>query len=973
MIEEEIEDAYPLSPAQSGMLYHLLEKPDSNVYVSYITIDILGELDEARLKKAWQDTIQRHSILRASFYWEGLDDPIQVINKGCDISWRSVNFIDTSEVDRQSKIAKILQGESRQGFDIQQAPLMRFTLVRSEAEKAILIWSIHHLLADGWSTPLILQDVYDNYSRQSGNAESDSGCDKQEVCVTEWPYRRYIQWLQSADQLMLQDYWNRRLHHIPLSNTRLRRVTNAQELPSETIVPQASITLGRSESTAISLFCRSHGITLGSLIHGAWSLVLRDYSAQNSVLFGTTVSGRPADLPQVDNAIGLFLTTLPLAVDIETDMTVIDWIRQLQLIMQQNAEHSGVSLVNLQKTLFSEEISKENRTIESIVVVESHAGDMLIGDADGKGIAFNNVQYQTHSHYPLALLAIPGESIEFRLVFDENRYYQNDVEAMLAYFTATLNLLAHNSHESLKQIHPGNPVHFLSIDQFRGKAPIPVSDHTVISLFEDTVQRHPDEIAVICSQKQLLRRELEFQSTQLACFLHDKQVTSGGYIGIMMDAGCEQVIALLGILKSGNGYIPLDVSSTVDQLAHIQQETGLSIILHDQVDRHNSFEHGVQWINIQNISEDTSNTAINTGMKNLPAVQSTNAAYLIYTSGSTGKPKGVMVNHSNVVYSTLARRDFYKEIKPRFLLLSPFTFDSSVAGMYWVLCIGGTLIIPETQAVKDPDHVIDIIKRHHVTHTLCLPSLYQLLLQFGNQDHFKSLKCVIVAGESCQPSVVEDHYLLLPKVELVNEYGPTEATVWSTAKRLSPTTDSILPIGKPIGDTLLLVLDAEGKPVPEGVEGEIYIGGKGVASGYINNPKKTETAFIKTLFSGNCSQGSYSENLYRSGDLGYYLNNGDIVFTGRADRQLKIRGFRVEPGQIESALSTHPHVREIVVVGQMPSTDIGDEAVNSKSTQSVLEEIEKQLASMPYEDVIKIFNELGITNENLDLDTQEST
>lgn len=974
MIEDDIEDAYPLSPAQSGMLYHLLEKPDSDVYVSYITLNILGDLDETRLQQAWRETIQRHSILRASYYWDGLDEPLQLINKEFDISWRTLNFIDQSEVAQQSQINEILQRESALGFDIQQSPLMRFTLARLEARKATLIWSIHHLLADGWSTPLILQDVLGNYSRQSDNTESPGASDTQDLCLSAWPYRRYIEWLQSADQSMLHEYWSRRLDQAPQGQTRLRRPNYLQELPPDTVVPQVCVTLEHSKSAVILEFCRLYGITLGSLIHGAWSLVLRDYSAQNSVLFGTTVTGRPADLPQVDSAIGLFLTTLPLVVNLETDLLVADWLRELQLTMQHNAEHSAVSLVNLQKTLFHDETSRENRTIESIVVVESHAGDMTIGNTQAQHIAFNNVQYLTHSHYPLALLAIPGHSIEFRLVFDKDRYYLNDVEAMIDYFTSTLALLVDSGHESLRQIHPGNSAHFLSVDQFRGNAPIPVKDHTAVSLFEDTVQQYPDEIAVICSQKQLARHELEIQSNRIACFLNGKSGSGGKYIGIMMEAGCDQVIALLGVLKSGNAYVPLDVSSTVGQLTRIQQETNLDIVLHNQANRDDGPEHGIQWINIQKACGNGENAEITSDANTRRVVRPADAAYLIYTSGSTGKPKGVMVNHSHLVYSTLARLDFYKEKQPRFLLLSPFTFDSSVAGMYWTLCLGGTLIIPETQAVKDPDQVVEIIKHHKVTHTLCLPSLYQLLLRFGTPDHFKNLNCVIVAGESCQRDVIDDHHKLLPDVKLVNEYGPTEATVWSTAKYLNASTDSIVPIGKPIGDTLILILDTHGRPVPEGVEGEIYIGGNGVANGYINDPKNTETLFINSLSTAHQTEHPNPEKLYRSGDLGYRLKNGDIVFTGRADRQLKIRGFRVEPGQIESTLAAHPQVHEIVVVGQKQAvrTDTRNDTADTISTQRVLDTIEKRLASMQHHEVISLFNELGIRSDDLDMDSQES-
>ena len=408
-------------------------------------------------------------------------------------------------------------------------------------------------------------------------------------------------------------------------------------------------------------------------------------------------------------------------------------------------------------------------------------------------------------------------------------------------------------------------------------------------------------------------------------------------------------VGMLGILKAGGAYVPLDPSYPRERLAFVLADTGAPVTLTQQSVRANLPATHATVLCLDSDVAQFSNSPIT----NPPITASCESlAYLIYTSGSTGKPKGVPITHRNLVHSTTARFDFYPERAERYLLLSSFAFDSSVAGIFWALCQGGALCLPDQDGEKDVHHVIGCIERWGVTHTLMLPSLYGVVLEFAAPEQLGSLRSVIVAGEACPPALVQRHTAALPHVALVNEYGPTEGTVWATAARLAP--GLAVSIGKPIANMRAFVLDSNQQPLPVGVPGELYLAGDGLTAGYWKRPDLTAEKFVI----GNWLLGDQlpitnnpSLRLYRTGDLVRYWPDGNLEFLGRADHQVKIRGHRIELEEIEAALTQHSGVHEAVVVARA-SGPPGDAellaaliALGEREAQQLLDEIERDTAS----------------------------
>jgi len=426
-------------------------------------------------------------------------------------------------------------------------------------------------------------------------------------------------------------------------------------------------------------------------------------------------------------------------------------------------------------------------------------------------------------------------------------------------------------------------------------------------LIEEQAAHKPTAIAVQFGDQQLSYRELDGRANRLAHHLCAQGVGPGDLVGICLERSLEMIVALVGVLKAGAAYVPLDPTYPQERLAFMLTESQTPVLLTQQYLAGRLPRHRGQVICLDT---DWPRIAEQSDQKPTGDVSAEDLVYVIYTSGSTGKPKGVQITHSNLINSTQARLDYYPEPVSRFLLLSSFAFDSSMAGIFGTLCQGGTLILPAPGDEQDVQELASLIDRYQVTDTLCLPSVYNLILTYAQAHQLDSLRTVIVAGEACPQEIVQRHYQRLPQAALYNEYGPTEATVWSTVYHVPAThVETPLAIGRPIANTQVFILDKHHQPVPIGIPGELYIGGDGLARGYFNQPELTAESFVPSPF-----QGGSNSRLYKTGDLARYLPDGNIQFLGRVDHQVKIRGYRVELDEIQLALNQQPQIRENVVV-----------------------------------------------------------
>jgi amino acid adenylation domain-containing protein len=437
----------------------------------------------------------------------------------------------------------------------------------------------------------------------------------------------------------------------------------------------------------------------------------------------------------------------------------------------------------------------------------------------------------------------------------------------------------------------------------------PATQQCLHGLFEEQAERTPNARAIVAQDGEFTYAELDRRSNQLAHYLQSLGIGPEKRAGVALPRSAEMIVAALAILKAGGAYVPMDPAYPLQRFKYLAENSGVSVLL-----THRAVPEGVntQQIKIVPLESHWRKAAAMPEHAPRPLIEDANLAYIIYTSGSTGKPKGVMVSHENVVRSTEARRNYYAMTPERFLVLSSFSFDSSVASIFWTLATGGELWLPPEGTQQNIARIREFVRRGRITHLLALPSLYRPVLLHAGSDGIGSLRTVIVAGEACPAELLTEHFRHLPETLLFNEYGPTEASVWCTVHQATPVLQSrSVPIGKPISSAEVHVLNPLMEPVLPMAAGEIYIGGPQVARGYLDRPDITAERFVPNAFSK-----VPGARLYRTGDIGRHSADSNLEFLGRTDQQVKIRGYRIEPGEIEAALHEHPEIRETAVASK---------------------------------------------------------
>jgi amino acid adenylation domain-containing protein len=635
---------------------------------------------------------------------------------------------------------------------------------------------------------------------------------------------------------------------------------------------------------------RREGATLFMTLLAAFSTLLYRYSGQRDILVGTPIANR--NRAETESLIGFFVNTLILRTRLTDQMTFRELLGQVREAALEAYAHQDLPFEKLVEELQPERTLSHSPLFQVMLDLQNAP----MGDMQLQGLRLTELPFETGmAKFDLTLTVFEtNETLNGLLEYNTDLFDATTVKRMTRHLERLLEAAVSNPDEQVSRLQ-------LLTDDEQQQILFEWNDTRVENesalctheLFEQQAERAPEAVAVILNDEQLTYRELNERTNKLAHYLRRFGVGPESLVSVCFDRSVDAVVAILGVLKTGGGYLPLASQQPPNRLSFMLADAKVKVLL--------TQEHvNKEWPAI------TMESAENPRNK----VLAETSAYVIYTSGSTGKPKGVVVSHRNLVHSTFARFCYYQEPVHSFLLLSPFAFDSSVAGLFWTLCQGGMLVIPEEDWHQDPVYLAQLIARHSVTHLLALPALYELILRQAQVGQLNSLRTVIVAGESCPAELVARHAETLPQAILYNEYGPTEATVWSTVHRCdSPVGERPVPIGRPVANTQNYVLDPQLQPVPVGVTGELYIGGDGVARGYLNHPDLTAERFIPNPFS--MKPGA---RLYKTGDLARFLADGTIEYAGRDDFQVKIRGYRIELAEIELALAQHPDVREAVVL-----------------------------------------------------------
>ena len=973
-----IESIYPLSPMQEGLLFHTLYEGESGVYFEQFSFTLSGDLNITAFEQAWEKVVERHPVLRTLFVWGNSKKPLQVVRKKVNLPWNNYDWRNLSAIEQEEKFKTFLQTDRDQGFELDKAPLMRNILIQLSDRTYKFIWSSHHLLTDGWCLPIILKEVFYFYEL------FNTGKNKSEdlYLLSPRPYKDYINWLQKQDCLTAKAFWRQVLEGFSAPTPLVVDRVVQQNLQSQDSQPQDShsqnshsqnsqhqktyqeqhLRLSEKTTSALKSLAKQNHLTLSTLLQGIWALLLSRYSGESDVLFGATVSGRPPTLSGVESMVGLFINTLPVRVKVSGDTKILPWLQHLQSQHLEREQYSWYPLVEIQRC---SEIPGGRPLFESLVVFENYPiGSSLLEDT--AGLEIDEIKSYERTNYPLTLVIVPGEELFVRMLYDCSRFDADAIARMGNHFLTLLEGVVANQTGQLQDLPLITQTERHQLLGEWNDTHREYPDKCIYELFEEQVQRTPQNIALQFGCETLTYEQLNHRANQLADYLITLGVKPDVLVGLCIERSVEMVVGLLAILKAGSAYVPLDPSYPQERLAYMLSDSQASVLLtqqkfidylpkHDRVvclDKDKEIKYrqdadnmtaviATQGSNLKpsgfgnkciSLNKDepfrevTSN--ISTTVKP-QSVKPENLAYVIYTSGSTGKPKGVAMSNRSLVNLLMWQiENGIANQNAKTLQFSPISFDVSFQEIFSTLCAGGTLVLIPDDVRRDAIALLKLLTEQGIER-LFLPfvALQQLAEVAASSDDLPvSLQEIITAGEQLQMTTALTNFLRrLPNCTLQNQYGPSEThvvtaftlessayTQKSQTSQTSQTSQKPLtlpPIGRPIANTQIYILDSHHQPVPIRVPGELHIGGIGLAREYLNRSDLTTQKFIPNPLSNRLG-----ERLYKTGDLARYLPDGNIEFLGRIDNQVKIRGFRIELGEIETAIAAHPQVAEAVVL-----------------------------------------------------------
>ncbi|MEM9161535.1 MAG: amino acid adenylation domain-containing protein [Cyanobacteria bacterium P01_F01_bin.4] len=918
-----VQDIYPLSPTQRGILFHSLY--GAGVYVVQVGYTLRGNLNRDAFEQAWQQLIDRHTILRTAFVWDNLEAPVQVVGQRASLSISWLDWQGLKPTQQQQALANWLTTDRQQGFNLSAAPLMRLTVVQLTPERDSsygpvseyrIIWTHHHILLDGWSLPALLREWIVYYQ---------AACVKQVAQFSPaLPYRDYIVWLQQQNLDKARQFWQAQLSDItaptPLGIDHMPALAGAPQPPTQYAErPQALSTVLTQQLKA---FAQRHRLTLSSLVQGAWAHILSCYSGEPTVLYGLACAGRPSSLSAADTRVGLFINTLPMRVEVASDSELIPWLQQIQAQQLAIQPYEYTPLVDIQAV---SDIPRGLPLFESIVVFENYPIEPRQGIGE---LNLLDVTVHEQTHYPLTLFAVATETLNFKALYDQQRFSEAAIERLLGHFQTVLSTMLQLSEGTLRDLSilsPAERQQLLEYGQaFTNRAP----EQCVHAAIANQATQAPDATAIIFNGDSLSYSQLNQQANQLAHYLQQQGIVPGSLIGVCLRRSIDMVITLLAILKAGCTYVPLDPTYPAARLGYATEDADLSWIICETA-THSILNLDIQQIDLNRIaskvaSQPATDFTENTDLESL--------AYLIYTSGSTGKPKGVPILHRSLsnLLGAMARR---LHIKPTDTLMAVTTlaFDIAALELFLPLVTGARLLLASDEMIRDGHQLIAHLDAYGVDIMQATPATWRLLINsgWGGQSGLK----ILCGGEALDVALAQQ--LLRGAEEVWNVYGPTETTIWSSALALSADqlTPGDVPIGHPIDNTQFYVLDPQQRPVPIGVAGELCIGGMGLAQGYWQQPELTSGKFVANPFleggrrkaeGGREALSSVlrppSSVLYKTGDRVRYREDGTLDYLGRFDQQTKLRGYRIELGEIETAIMVHKQVSQAVVVvrGEQP-------------------------------------------------------
>ncbi|MBH3424329.1 non-ribosomal peptide synthetase [Pseudomonas gessardii] len=899
-----IEDVYPLTPMQEGLLLHTLLEPGTGLYYMQDRYRIHSELNPERFALAWKAVIARHEALRASFCWNVGEEMLQVIHKPGSTPIEYLDWTGTPAEQQEPRLQALLKSEREAGFDLLNQAPFHLRLIRVGEARYWFMMSNHHILIDAWCRSLLMNDFFEIYMALGEGREAQLAAPPR--------YRDYIAWLQRQNLAEARQWWQQNLQGferttpIPSDRPFLREHAGHS---GGMVVGDCYTRLDSRDGAQLRELAQAHQLTVNTFAQAAWALVLRRLSGERDVLFGVTVAGRPVDMPQMQRTVGLFINSIALRVKVPEDdqpCSVRQWLSALLDSNMQLREYEYLPLVTIQE---HSELPKGQPLFDSLFVFENAPVEVSVLDR-AQSLNATSDSGRTHTNFPLTAVCYPGDDLGLHLSYDQRYFDESTVQGMLAEFKRLLLALVQGFHGEMADLPlmGAQEREFLvhACNQSAHEYPL---ERSYVELFEAQVAQHPQRIAASCLEQQWTYAELNQRSNRLGHALVAAGVGLDQPVALLAERGLDLLGMIIGSFKAGAGYLPLDPGLPSQRLSRIidLSRTPLLVCTAACLEQAqvllDDFACGARpkllvW---EDIVGADSNPGIYSGPDNL--------AYVIYTSGSTGLPKGVMVEQrgmlnnqlSKVPYLHLSEQDVIAQTASQ-------SFDISVWQFLAAPLFGARVdIVPNTIA-HDPQGLLAHVQAQGITVLESVPSLIQGMLA-QERIGLEGLRWMLPTGEAMPPELARQWLLRYPDIGLVNAYGPAECSddVAFFRVDLASTRGTYLPIGMPTDNNRLYLLDGALELVPQGAVGELCVAGTGVGRGYVSDPLRTAQVFVPDPF------GAPGERLYRTGDLARRRSDGVLEYVGRIDHQVKIRGYRIELGEIEARLHEQPEVHDAAV------------------------------------------------------------